>query len=115
VRLADVHFSVRDRAVIARLSGEIDLSNAAEIGQALTEAVPNHSLALVLDLSEMDYLDSAGIQLIFRVHESLRSRGQALRVVIPGGSPVNDALRLAGASNDVERVETVDAALRDLG
>jgi anti-anti-sigma factor len=96
------------------VSGEIDLSNAESIGQALTEAVPSHALALVLDLSEMDYLDSAGIQLIIQVQASVSSRGQLLHVVIPRASPVNDALRLAGASDQVGSIDTVDAALREV-
>jgi anti-anti-sigma factor len=112
--LADVHFAVEDQAVVVRLSGEVDGSNAESIGQALDEAVPNHASALVLDLSEMHYLDSAGIRLIFRLHERLRSHGQVLRVVIPSGSPVHDALRLAGASNQVGSIETVEAALSEL-
>ena len=111
MRLADVHFRTRGRAIVASLTGEVDLSNAASIGDALTETVPNHALALVLDLSGVDYLDSAGIQLLYRLREELRVRGQVLRLVIPGSSPANDALRLAGVARHVDTADTVDGAL----
>lgn len=113
MKLADVQFTDHQRVVIARLSGEVDLSNADGIETAVTEATPNQALALILDISALDYLDSAGIHLIYKLREKLRARGQALRLVIPTGSPANDALRLAGVSRNVEIAETLDAALAE--
>ena len=99
--------------VIARLTGEVDLSNANSIEIAVAEATPNHALALILDVSAVDYLDSAGIHLIYRLREKLRARGQGLRLVIPAHSPANDALRLAGVWRNIETSETLDAALSE--
>jgi anti-sigma B factor antagonist len=113
VKLADVQFSDRERVVIARLTGEIDLSNAESIENAIAEATPNHALALILDVSLLDYLDSAGIHLIYKLREKLRARGQTLRLVIPADSPANDALRLAGVSRNIDTAETLDAAMAD--
>jgi anti-anti-sigma factor len=113
VNLADVQFSGRGRVVIARMTGEIDLSNAEQIGTAITREMPNSALALALDLSDVDYLDSAGIRLIYRLRETLRARGQSLRLVIPAASPANDALRLAGVLQHVETLETLDDALHE--
>lgn len=110
MRLADVEFSTHERVLVAHVTGEIDLSNAERIGTALTDAIQNDLLALVLDLSDLDYLDSAGIRLIYRLQENLRARGQAFRLVIPNGSPVKYALRLAGLNDHVETLETIDAA-----
>jgi anti-sigma B factor antagonist len=113
VKLADVQFSDRERVVIARLTGEIDLSNAESIENAIAEATPNHALALILDVSLLDYLDSAGIHLIYKLREKLRARGQTLRLVIPADSPANDALRLAGVSRNIDTAESLDAAMAD--
>jgi anti-sigma B factor antagonist len=113
VKLADVQFSERERVVIARLSGEIDLSNAESIENAIAEGTPNHALALILDVSALDYLDSAGIHLIYKLREKLRARGQTLRLVIPADSPANDALRLAGVSRNVDTADSLDAALAE--
>jgi len=114
MRLADLQFIEDGRVVIARLTGELDLSNTANIGGALTESVPNAALGLVLDLSAVEYLDSAGIHLIYELREKLRARGQALQLVIPADAPAHDALRLAGVAGHVTTSETVDAALAQL-
>ena len=99
--------------VVARLTGEVDLSNAESIESAIAEATSNHALALILDVSALYYLDSAGIHLIYKLREKLRARGQTLRLVIPPDSPANDALRLAGVSQVVETAETLEAALEE--
>jgi anti-anti-sigma factor len=113
VKLADVQFSDHEHVVVARVTGEIDLSNADSIENAVAEATPNHALALILDVSALDYLDSAGIHLVYKLREKLRARGQTLRLVIPADSPANDALRLAGVSRNVDTAETLDAAIAE--
>jgi anti-sigma B factor antagonist len=100
--------------VIARLTGEIDLSNAVSIEMAIVESTPNHAVALILDVSAVDYFDSAGIHLVYKLREKLRARGQTLRLVIPADSPASDALRLAGVSHNVETAEAVEPALAQL-
>ena len=112
MRLADVQLSSRDGAVIARVTGEIDMSNAGELRTAITDATANDCLGVVLDLGEVDYVDSAGIHLLYRLGESLRNRGQTLRVVIPPESAASDALRLSGVSRHAEIVEGLDDGVR---
>jgi anti-anti-sigma factor len=112
VRLADIQLSFRDRILIARVTGEIDTSNAGELRNAIVEATPNDALGVVLDLSDVDYLDSAGIHLLYRLGESLRNRGQTLRIVVPPQSPTADALRLAGVRRHVDVVEELDEGVR---
>jgi anti-sigma B factor antagonist len=114
LRLADVQFNTRGSATVAHVTGEVDLSNAEEIGAAVAEETPIESRALVLDLSDVEYLDSAGIRLIYWIRENMRIRGQALRLVIPEQSPPHDALRLAGVKHYIETAETVDAALAEI-
>jgi anti-sigma B factor antagonist len=114
VRLADVQFDTRERAVVARVTGEVDLSNAGEIGRALIDAIPNDSVALILELSDVDHLDSAGIQLVYRLREDLRARGQSLQLVIPQRSAAHDALRLAGVTRHLHLSESIDDAIAEL-
>jgi anti-anti-sigma factor len=108
--IADLQTSSQDGVVTARLSGEIDMSNAGDLMAAITKASPNDALGVALDLGDVDYLDSSGIHLLYRLRESLNSRGQALSLVIPEGSLVTDALRLAGISDHMDSVATLDEA-----
>ena len=114
VTLADVQFIERGPALVARLTGEIDLSNSEALGTAITETTPKHMEAVILDLGGVDYLDSAGIRLIYRLREQLRGRGQILSLVIPADSPAYDALRFAGVDRHIDMAETTEQALSEL-
>lgn len=113
-RLGDVTFEHHDAVLVARLSGELDMSNAEDIGSAVLEATPNDTVGVILDLSAMQYLDSAGIYVVFGLRSRLRARGQSLRLTIPAGSPVDDALRLAGVQHHVDVVDTVEHGVQEL-
>jgi anti-anti-sigma factor len=112
--LADLQITLSRHALIARLSGEIDMSNAEEMGATVIGATPTESSGVVLDLSAVEYLDSAGIYVIFGMRASLQARGQSLILVIPPESPVHDALRLSGVDRPGETAETVDEALKTI-
>ena len=112
--LADLQLSVHDGVVRAELSGEIDMSNSERVLRTIAQGVPNKATATILDLSGVHYLDSAGIHLLYRLRENLRVRGHKLLVVIPAGSAVNDALRLAGVFEHIEAFTSVDEAVRAL-
>jgi anti-anti-sigma factor len=100
--------------VVARLSGEVDLSNAAEVGEQLTAAVPNSALGLVLDLTATDYLDSSGVHLVFELAERLGRRQQQLRIVVPAGAPIRRVLRIVELDESVPVVGSVDEAVTQI-
>ena len=112
MRLGDVRFTPCRGLLLAELTGEVDLSNAERISDAIAETASNQELGLILDLSGLHYLDSAGIHLLFRLGEQLRARGQTLALVMPAGSPSSDAIRLAGVTLHVDRFESMEDALR---
>lgn len=49
-------------AVLAQAYGRIDLSNADAFTSALSAALTDSKAALILDLSEVDYISSAGLR-----------------------------------------------------
>jgi anti-sigma B factor antagonist len=113
--LADLRFEHAGSVVVARVAGDVDMSNAADVGTALARAITNDKLALVLDLTEVDYLDSAGIHLIFDLQERLRVRGLALRLVVPEGSNARSSMRLAGVLRTIDVDPALDTALQAVG
>jgi anti-anti-sigma factor len=112
--LADVQITLAPNALVAHVTGEVDMSNAEELGATVIGATPNEARGVVLDLSRVEYLDSAGIYVIYGMRSSLQARGQSLILVIPPRSPVHDALRLAGAQHPGEVAEDVEDGLRVL-
>jgi anti-anti-sigma factor len=109
--LADVQITLVPNALIAHVKGEVDMSNAEDVGATVIKATPNEAQGVVLDLSAVEYLDSAGIYVIYGIRASLQARGQALILVIPPSSPVHDSLRLAGADRPGEVADGVEEAL----
>jgi anti-anti-sigma factor len=98
-----------DEVVVARVLGAIDLSNAGHLEDEVSGAVPNAAHAVVLDLAETTYLDSAGIRLVFGLAEKLRRRGQTLRLVVPASAPIERVLELS----HVGEVVAIDRTLED--
>ena len=93
---------------IAQLAGEIDLSNAAIIKRSIADSVANRDLTLVLDLSDVTYLDSAGIAMLFDLSRRLAQRLQQLILVVPESSLLQRSLDVSGwppTSPVVHRVE----------
>jgi anti-sigma B factor antagonist len=103
-----------DDVVIARLSGEVDLSNATEVGDELSTSVPNTALGLVLDLTATTYLDSSGVHLIFDLAERLRTRQQQLRIVVPAGAPIRRVLRIVELGDTVPVLASVEEAVESI-
>jgi anti-sigma B factor antagonist len=113
-RLGDVTFERANGVLVARLTGELDMSNAEDIGSAVLEATSKDAVGVILDLSAVEYLDSAGIYVVFGMRSRLRARGQSLRLNVSVGSPVDDALRLAGVQSHVDVVDTVERGIEEM-
>jgi len=109
-RLSDIEFEEREGVLIARISGEVDGSNAVELGRALGEKLPSSAYGLVLDLSAVAYLDSAGVELLFGLARRLGDRRQRLRLGVPSRSPVRRVLESCDISSVAPMSDTVEAA-----
>jgi anti-sigma B factor antagonist len=111
--LSELEFSGED-VIVARLSGEIDLSNAADVGEQLAAAVPNTALGMVIDLTATSYLDSSGVHLLFDLGERMQRRQQQLRVAVPEGGPIRRVLRIVELDAAVPVTATVDEAVEQI-
>jgi anti-anti-sigma factor len=109
--MATVEIEGRDEVVVARLSGEVDLSNATVVGDRLGVAVPNHALGLVIDLSGTTYLDSSGVGLLFDLASRLRRRQQRLALAVPGESSLRRVLGIVDAASAMPIAADVDEAV----
>jgi anti-anti-sigma factor len=111
--LEQMNIEQRGSVVIAHLSGEIDLSNAASVTEQLVEAMPNSATALVLEMSGTSYLDSSGVRLIFELAQRLSNRRQKLKLVVPDDANIRRVLVLTEVERVVPMSSSVDAAVAD--
>ena len=112
--LADVQFEEREGSPVAHVRGEVDMSNAGELSMALQSAVIQSAAGLVIDFSQTEYLDSAGLHFIFDLGKRLRDRGQRLYLVVPAESPVSAVLDIVNVDSLAPRCETLELALERL-
>jgi anti-sigma B factor antagonist len=109
--LAEIDVARHGGTVVARLAGEVDMTNASHVREELLAAVPNDVLALVVDLEGCRYLDSAAIEVVFDLSRRLQRRRQELRLVVPGSSPLGRVLTLTDVNSVAPIHSTLDAAL----
>jgi anti-anti-sigma factor len=96
--------------IVVTITGEVDLSNAAEITSAIASAAPNEAAGVVVDLSDLSYLDSSGIRMLAELARRLDWRQQTLRVVAPQGSRARKVLTISGTEPVLLLDPSVDAA-----
>jgi anti-anti-sigma factor len=100
------------KALIAHVVADIDMASAPAIGAALLEAARGHeSECLVIDLGAVDYMDSSGIEVLFRLHAELGAERELITVAPPG----SNAARLLSlvALSDVGEIRPSLAAALD--
>ena len=99
---------------VAAVHGEIDASNAKELGERLRSLLTNHAEAMVVDLSGTTYVDSAGINLLFALADEMHSHQQRLALAVGDGSPILRMIRITGLDQTAPVSPTVAAALAGL-
>ena len=87
-----------------RLSGELDQRCAGEVRRQLDELLLDPRVKrLVLDLSELTFMDSSGIGLVIGRYKRLRQRGGTVAVV-RADAQVNRIFEMAGLYQIIERM-----------
>lgn len=87
---------VQGNKLVARLEGELDLGVADKLRDTLDNALTEQSLTfLILNLSEVSFVDSSGLGVILGRYKKLAVRGG--KVFIVGAKPqVKRILELSG-------------------
>jgi anti-anti-sigma factor len=60
-------------ATVIKLAGEIDISNAGSLEVSLGRLIRSGNRTLVIDLSALDFMDSAGIAMVLRAVAGVES------------------------------------------
>ena len=108
---AALHSQRLDGGVVLSLSGEIDLENAGRARDRIVDELGDVRDGVVLDLTGISHLDSAGVRLLFDVAGRLQERRQELAVVAPPRSLARDVIRVVALESVVPVAETLDEAL----
>lgn len=63
---------------LVKIKGEIDLNNSKTLKKEIQNIDSNN---IVLDFSDVSYLDSAGIGVLISIHKDLQSKSGSLEII----------------------------------
>ena len=102
--------------LIFKLRGSLDLATAPTIRAALGEATEKGSQRLIVDLTQLEFLDSTGLGVLIGAHRRAAEHGGSFRLIVKDG-PISRLLNITGligvfavfhsladAQNDTDRV-----------
>lgn len=109
------HFRVEmrreDVATVFSLRGELDLASSPTLEAALERADSSDTELVILDLSELRFMDSTGLSVLVKAQQRAQDAGRRFAVV-RGGHQVQRLLDVTGVG---ERLTLVDAPDELLG
>jgi anti-anti-sigma regulatory factor len=70
------------------------MASADEVRARLYDAAGRGASSLTVDLGELRFLDSAGVELLFRLREDLAARQMPLILIVPPQAPIRRALEV---------------------
>ena len=82
-------------AVELRLKGRMDAATSETVGDAISEVVDEGAQIVTLDMSELQYLSSAGLRILIYYHKQLQNLGGCIQIIKPS-EPARMVLDLAG-------------------
>jgi anti-anti-sigma factor len=112
--LARLTLDEREGVKVARISGEVDIANASTLESEIADGVSNAAHGLVIDLTDTEYFDSAGIRMLFELRKRLTGRRQSLRVVVPRESVIITALLVTEVDQIIPLDETLEGSLAEM-
>jgi stage II sporulation protein AA (anti-sigma F factor antagonist) len=102
-----------DGAVCLAVSGELDLSNIAEFRADLSAAMRGAD-RVILDLHELRYLDSSGINVLLDIHRNFCRQSRRMAVAGPSAM-VQRIISIVGLDQVMPVFQTVEEALSYVG
>ena len=72
-------------AVIA-IAGDIDIATVGQVGEAFASEALEHAAAVVVDLTEVVFMDSTGLSALLTFESDLSARRRRLAIACPEGA-----------------------------
>jgi len=98
----------RNGALVLHLAGELDLYNAAEVREALSDAVAAAPTRIVIDMTEVEFVDSTALGVL------IEARSQPGRPTLLLAAPQHETrrtLQVSGLDRHLPVHDSVDDAL----
>ncbi|MGN6868356.1 MAG: STAS domain-containing protein [Solirubrobacteraceae bacterium] len=99
------------RAAVLDVHGEIELGTAPVLRDALLPVLEHQTGPVVVDLSEVTFMDSTGVHVLVDTLERLRPENRRFAIACREGGPVHRVLTLVGLLDAVSVYRSRESAL----
>ncbi|WP_245672742.1 STAS domain-containing protein [Aldersonia kunmingensis] len=95
--------------LILAASGTLDMATAPQFTESIEDSLTNEPAVVIIDLTDVEFLASAGMTVLLTVHERIRESAQF--AVVADGPSVARPMHLVGLDKLLTIHTTLDAAL----
>ena len=108
------NFNVETRngtsAVVIGVNGELDLASSPALEQELERGAAAQAEVVIVDLRNLEFMDSTGLSVIVRAHQRAEDEARELHLV-RGPAQVMRLLDLTGIAERLSLLDTPEEAL----
>ncbi len=91
-----ISYKTNENELRITISGQINISNAAEFEEELVSAIHNDGKNYVLDLADLDFISSAGMRVLILCSKNLAKHDKKITCLLNSQSRVKDVFLMAG-------------------
>jgi len=99
-----------DKGLIVSVNGRIDAVTAPDFEKSLLERISSGETILVINLSELEYISSAGLRSILSIAKVLKAKGGKMMFACLRGT-VRDVFKISGFGTIFQIFDTEEEAL----
>jgi anti-anti-sigma factor len=99
---AQLALSVVGDTLTAKLSGDLDRLNTADVMPVVADAVAAGTSCLVIDLGGLTFIDSSGIHALLKLHRTFEADGITVRLAVSEDAAVRRTLELANVEHLIQ-------------
>lgn len=100
-----------DGVVVARVEGDIDFGSAGDLGRDVLRDMSDAAVGLVVDLTDVRYVDSGGVRVFFELAARLETSGRRVALAVPEMSPVRRLIKITRLEEAVLLCTTVQECI----
>jgi anti-anti-sigma factor len=101
-----------DQAVVLTVSGEVDMLSSPRLAEAIATTLATKPAALIVDLSKVGFLASAGMTVLVTAQAEIAAPTQF--AVVANGPATSRPIKLMGIDSVLALYSTLDAALNGI-
>lgn len=99
--------------IVLAVRGDLDAFTGPQLSEAITDSLAETPAALVIDLSELDFLGSAGMSVLIVGNDVAGSETRF--AVVADGPSTSRPMKTIGLDKELRLYPTLGAALADIG